>query len=182
MTEQPVQGIECPAGTERLSVRLNWDSYSDIDLIIYEPNSNRVGPNINGDYGVSYVDSLVGKGHIGELYETKCDKNILGEFIVGLTYFSGEGPTTANVRIQMKDEVIEREVYLVAPLPGLKTLLNVVGTVRVIEQNSTINYEFVPYPLCQDSVEVFVTWNNSDTLMNLYVEEPNGDNVYYDNV
>lgn len=82
----------------------------------------------------------------------------------------------------MKDEVIEREVYLVAPLKGVTTLLNVVGTVRVIEQNSTINYEFVPYPLCQDSVEVFVTWTNSDTLMNLYVEEPNGDNVYYDNI
>jgi uncharacterized protein YfaP (DUF2135 family) len=77
---------------------LNWGAEPDVDLHVFEPNGTQVYyANKRGPSGFLDVDDVTSFGP--ENYFVACETLELGQYRVGVNYYRGSGPETANVQI-----------------------------------------------------------------------------------
>ncbi len=89
-------------GDGAIKVTLTWGAEPDVDLHIFEPNNEHVYyRNLRGTSGFLDLDDRNGLGP--EHYFVACDKLEEGIYRVGVNYFKGTRPETANVQITTSD-------------------------------------------------------------------------------
>ena len=95
-------GLQQPTNTATqgiITATLTWGSQPDVDLHAFEPNgthvyyANRIGPS-----GFLDVDDVTSFGP--EHYVVRCTTLETGTYRIGVNYYSGSAPETANVLIQ----------------------------------------------------------------------------------
>lgn len=85
-----------------ITVTLEWGNEPDVDLHVTEPNGTHVYyRNKSGISGYLDLDDTSGNGP--EHYYASCQGLETGTYEIGLNYFSGVGPETAQVQIATAD-------------------------------------------------------------------------------
>ncbi len=85
-----------------ITVTLKWGSQPDVDLHVFEPNGEHVYyMNKSGISGYLDLDDTSGYGP--EHYYVSCEGLEAGTYEVGVNYFSGSAPETAEVQITTGD-------------------------------------------------------------------------------
>lgn len=91
-------------GSGAITVTLTWGPEPDVDLHVYEPNNNHVYyRNMSGLYGYLDLDDVSSYGP--EHYYVACNKIGSGTFRVGVNYYYGSNPETAQIQISTADGV-----------------------------------------------------------------------------
>lgn len=101
------------AGEGAIRATLTWGPQPDVDLHVFEPNGSHVYYNdLTGQSGTLDVDDTESFGP--ENYVVACDKVEVGVYTVGVNYFRGNEPETANVALFLGDgsSTAPREVPL----------------------------------------------------------------------
>jgi len=90
------------AGEGALRATLTWGAQPDVDLHAYEPNGAHVYyRRKRGVSGTLDVDDVTSYGP--ENYVVECDSIEVGTYRIGVNYYAGEGPETAEVRLYLGD-------------------------------------------------------------------------------
>lgn len=86
-----------------ITITLTWGGQPDVDLHVYEPSGYHVYyANPRGSSGYLDVDDVSGYGP--EHYYAKCDNLQTGTYRIGVNYFDGDGPETANILVHAHDQ------------------------------------------------------------------------------
>jgi hypothetical protein len=89
-------------GSGAITVTLTWGAEPDVDLHIFEPDGNHVYYwNMTGSFGYLDLDDVTGFGP--EHYYVPCGSDGLGTYQVGVNYYRGYGPETAQIQISTSD-------------------------------------------------------------------------------
>lgn len=89
-------------GSGAITVTLTWGSEPDVDLHVTEPNGTHVYySNLQGISGYLDLDETTSYGP--EHYYVACETLETGVYSVGVNYFSGSGPETAQVQVSTGD-------------------------------------------------------------------------------
>jgi len=100
-----VNNLEYPesiGGTGSIRATLTWGSSRDVDLHAYEPDGSHIyyGNKVGSD-GFLDVDDTSSYGP--ENYVVACEDVNAGEYTIGVNYFAGSSPETAEVIISLGD-------------------------------------------------------------------------------
>jgi len=100
-----MENLSFPAvelGSGAITVTLTWGEEPDVDLHITEPNGTHVYyANLRGVSGYLDLDDVTSYGP--EHYYVSCDTLEEGEYSVGVNYFYGDAPETAQVQVSTGD-------------------------------------------------------------------------------
>ncbi|MET0066220.1 MAG: hypothetical protein ABW076_07730 [Candidatus Thiodiazotropha sp.] len=89
-------------GSGAITVTLTWGSEPDVDLHVTEPNGTHVYyVNLQGVSGYLDLDDTTSYGP--EHYYVSCETLETGTYSVGVNYYRGEGPETAQVQVTTGD-------------------------------------------------------------------------------
>lgn len=89
-------------GNGAITVALTWGVQPDVDLHITEPNGSHVYySNLSGNSGYLDLDDTSSYGP--EHYYVACETLEIGNYHVGVNYYSGSGVETAKVQITTSD-------------------------------------------------------------------------------
>ena len=96
-----------------VTVTLEWGAQPDVDLHVFEPGGTHVYYAARaGSSGYLDLDDTNGYGP--EHYYASCDRLQEGTYTVGVNYYRGSGPETANVRVRAGTVLRARSVPLAA--------------------------------------------------------------------
>ncbi len=127
-----------------ITVRLDWGSQPDVDLHVYEPNGAHIYyGNKSGPSGYLDLDDTSSFGP--EHYYVSCETLEVGTYKVGVNYYAGSAPETANVHIVAGDPPLSRNFSHSlssergsggsdSPIP--------VATIKVTKDEKTGKYKF----------------------------------------
>jgi hypothetical protein len=94
--------LQTPVGSATdgiITITLTWGDQPDIDLHVYEPGGDHVYyANQQGNSGFLDVDDVDGRGP--EHYYVACDSLSTGTYQVGVNYYWGDAPETAEIQIK----------------------------------------------------------------------------------
>ena len=94
LEQPPVQGTE-----GAITVTLTWGAQPDVDLHVFEPTGDHVFyANPFGSVGFLDVDDTSGFGP--EHYFAECVDLVPGTYAVGVNYYNGFAPETANIQVK----------------------------------------------------------------------------------
>lgn len=142
-----------PPPTQSFYVSLSWPTVNaNLDLHIRDIANNHIYKyNAGGSYGKLFGDVQNG-GDRSEIYESNTADNIVGNYTIGVNYYSGSGPENANVKIVIGENVIELNKTLLVPLgrAGDTVVPYVFGDLQIFKlPNGQINGTFTAYtPEC----------------------------------
>lgn len=89
-------------GSGAITVSLTWGSEPDVDLHILEPDGNHVYyQNMLGSFGYLDLDDVDSYGP--EHYYVPCGGTGVGRYKVGVNYYYGYNPETAQIQISTSD-------------------------------------------------------------------------------
>lgn len=145
------------------TVSLFWPTVSNnLDLHIMDPQSTHVYKNNKvGPLGSLLSDILEG-GDREEVYQSNAAENIVGNYTIGINYFSGSGAEDANVKFRIGNTTIEKNITLLTPIgpAGDSVVPYIVGTLRIRLSNGNLIAEFFDYqPQCVESFEIYTAWD-----------------------
>lgn len=87
-----------------ITVTLTWNSSTDVDLHVFEPNGTHVYyRHQNGSSGELDIDDT--SGHGPEHFFVQCSRLLAGTYLVGVNYYSGSVTETANIQVRAGAEV-----------------------------------------------------------------------------
>ena len=135
-----------------ITVTLKWGQQPDVDLHIFEPDGSQVYyANLQGSVGFLDVDDTDGEGP--EHYFASCadlleSPSSLGTYQVGVNYFRGDAPETANIIVEV---------------PGVKRPFDVVLPTALGESGN-----LTPIPVAN----IMVTQNSQTGLLEFSVTTP----------
>lgn len=140
--------------------------------------------NLQGTVGALLQDVTAG-GDRGERYETKVDSNVVGDYVISVNYFAGEGQAEGNVIFRIGEDItFEVPFKAIAPIGPAGQFITPykIGTLKVSEVNETLNATLVlDLPECENSFDVYAVWETSDLDIDLHVYEPNFKHVWFFN-
>ncbi len=113
-----MNGLQQPPQTVQdgiITATLTWGAQPDVDLHAYEPNSTHVYyAHLQGISGRLDLDDVTSFGP--EHYFVSCSKLETGTYRIGVNYYSGSGPETAQIQILAGSSVRNYTV----PLPSAR--------------------------------------------------------------
>jgi uncharacterized protein YfaP (DUF2135 family) len=101
-------------GMGPITVTLTWGAEPDVDLHVFEPDGSHVyyaAP--SGTSGYLDYDDVTSWGP-EHYYVVDCESLAPGTYRVGVNYYYGSAPETANVQIQAGDVIKDYSVHLSA--------------------------------------------------------------------
>lgn len=166
---------------EAFFVSLKWASPSvNLDLHVKEPQNTHVYKNnLNGNFGKLLGDVLAG-GDRSEVYQSLASEEIVGDYLIGVNYFSGQGPQNATIQFIVGTNNFETNIQLLAPIgkAGDSVVPYVAGILRISLDDGDLVGEFIPdQPPCPNSIEVYAAWDQYLDI-DLHIYEPGQSNLY----
>jgi uncharacterized protein YfaP (DUF2135 family) len=99
-------------GSGPISVTLNWGEQPDVDLHVFEPDGSHVYyAALQGTSGYLDHDDVTSWGP-EHYYVVSCDTLAAGTYRVGVNYYRGSAPESANVLIQAGDIIKDYTIHL----------------------------------------------------------------------
>ncbi len=134
-TVQPPQQL----GNGPITITLTWDTLSDMDLHVYQPDNTHVYYRAkNGSNGFLDLDNRSGFGP--EHYYTNCNLST-GNYIVYVNLFYGNLPTKITLTIMAGSQYS----LIDYTFNNTARFLNF-ATINVLYNNSTRSYSYEIYP------------------------------------
>jgi hypothetical protein len=129
------------AGQGIITVTLTWGAQPDVDLHVFEPDGGHVYyANLVGTAGYLDHDDVTSYGP--EHYFVACDTLQSGTYRVGVNYYYGSSPETANVLIQAGLESRGFSVFLPTALQSSGNASPMPVANIVVTGDSTDGYSF----------------------------------------
>ena len=172
--------VETPNRTFYVSV--SWPTFANnLDLYVREPWNNLINKyNKWGSFGQLFGDVLNG-GDRSEIYQSFNTDQVVGNYVIGVNYYSGSGPETASFTFRIGNNTITRNLSLLAPIgrAGESVVPYIVGTLKISIVNNELVGVFEDYaPPCDASFQVYVAWDQQNSDLDLHVLEATGSHVY----
>jgi len=99
-------------GSGPITVTLTWGDQPDVDLHVYEPDGSHVYyAALQGRSGYLDYDDVTSWGP-EHYYVVSCDTLASGTYRVGVNYYRGSAPESANVMIQAGDIIKDYTIHL----------------------------------------------------------------------